>query len=266
MNKLQVHELLEKTGKWYTAATFLQDIPNYCKGDNSSNSHFQSTEASTAIDNFVQCSKRALYFCRQTLFSIEESLDDQKICFIRDSFFPIAPSKNLFPDNVPYDETIIFNFDASVFAVRVLFEKNLIEALKSLNGNSYEYVEELSSAFYKQLIKPSLSPIRNEVVHYNFAGSTSSYTCSIQEKPEGWDISIRSNFSFKDKESPADLLKLFTGVCEVAIQYINGIFNIIVGSYYQKIGSPKKNQRFVWDNYTIMLRDFEVPNYDVNFE
>lgn len=263
VNRLQVHTLLEKTGKWYAAAAFLGSVPIYCRDYEKSS--FQSEAARRAIANFVWCSKRALYFCRQTLLSIEECLDDNYIHFFRENIIPITPNSSIYPDNIPYGETVVFNFDAFVFAVRTLFEKHFVRTLNFLEGDSYEYVERLASLYHEQLVKPGLLTIRNEVVHYNYSGSTSAYTGSIKETAEGWDISIESNFVIKGRSSRADLLILFSQLSEGAILYISGILGIIVGSYYQTFGPPVKDQGFQWNDYSVKLSDFEVPNFDVHF-
>lgn len=114
-------------------------------------------------------------------------------------------------------------------------------------------------------MKPSLSTIRNEVVHYDYSGSTSAYAASIHDTSEGWDISIESNFTIRGKAERADLLLLFSELTEGTLLYIGSIMGIILGSYYQAFGQPTTDQGFEWDNYSIKLSDFEVVNLDVKF-
>ena len=68
MTEKDVDRLLVETGRCFTSATFLESIPLYCRGFK--NTKFQSDEAYIAIGNFVHCSKRALHFSRQALFSL----------------------------------------------------------------------------------------------------------------------------------------------------------------------------------------------------
>jgi len=262
MTEKDVDKLLVETGRCFTSATFLESIPLYCKGFKSTK--FQSNEAYIAIGNFIQCSKKTLYFSRQALFSLKECFNEDYIGFFRNNLIPLTPNSNINRSRIPYAEEIIFNFDAFTFSAKTILEKHFVQSLKSLEGDSYEYVEKLYSLFLEQFLKPGLSTIRNEIVHHNFSGSTSDYTASIRKTDSGWDMSINSNFIIKGHKEPADLLMLLSELTDGIMIYINGILAVIVGSYYQAIGPPIKDQGFQWKNYNVKLSDFEVPNYDVN--
>ncbi len=82
MNKIEVQLLLDKTGKSFATATFMAYVPTYCS--NYYKALAQDDRGRQAIENFLRCIKRALYFCRQTLFSIEQCLDENQIRFFRE--------------------------------------------------------------------------------------------------------------------------------------------------------------------------------------
>jgi hypothetical protein len=262
MNEKQVKALLDDTGKAFAKATFMTYVPTYCSSYTTTLA--EADQSRRAIENFLRCIKRALYFCRQTLFSIQECLDDDQIGLFRNKFFSVD-GRRLWEQHVPYAETVVFNFDAFTFSVRTLFEKRLVKSLMSLHGDSYEYVEKLASLYYGTLVKPGLLTIRNEVVHYNFSGSTSAYAASLKRTSEGWDISIESNFIVKGRSQPVDLLLLFIELTRGTLLYVEAMMGIMLGSHYLSFGPPPTDQGFQWDAYTVKLSDFEVPNFDVRF-
>jgi len=129
MNERTVEVLLQKTGKSFAAATFMAYAPVYCRNYKDAPSDVDRPRQ--AIENFLRCIKRSLYFCRQTLYSIQQCLDDDLIRFFRDRIVSLEGTR-IWDHHIPYAETVVFNFDAFVFSVRTLFEKRLVKSLKAL--------------------------------------------------------------------------------------------------------------------------------------
>ena len=70
----------------------------------------------------------------------------------------------------------------------------------------------------------------------------------------------------KGQSECADLLLLLSEITDGTTLYAEGIIGVILGSYYQLFGQPTEDQGYQWDEYTVKLSDYEVPNFDVRFE
>jgi hypothetical protein len=130
-----------------------------------------------------------------------------------------------------------FDFDAFLYSAKSLFEGNIV-----LKGKKY-FTKERRSRFlkiareaYDGFIKSFLTPFRNEAVHLNYLGTSTSQMALLSN--QNGTISVRMHTTFLVNGQEQNLLDIYHVLLALSLQVVRNLALIMIQEYASVFGRP----------------------------
>jgi hypothetical protein len=175
---------------------------------------------------FPRYSLRMLYHARNFI---------DKVVMILENTTSRVPTNEAF--GFPIGPEAYFEFDAFLYSAKSLFEENILN-----KGKDY-FTGERKSAFvryaksaYEGFVRDFLVPFRDEAVHLNFLGTSTSQMALISN--EAGSIKIKLHTTFKIDGAEQNLIDLHITLLGLCIQVVRNVVRLMIHEYASVYGKP----------------------------